>query len=78
LTENSASLTGCNRLTCKGDGKLFRHKDQVKPTSSDDEDGILRNQRNFPAVNLASLDDADGIFSVNFPTNDSKSKAAQS
>jgi hypothetical protein len=23
LTENSVSLTGCNRLTCKGDRKLF-------------------------------------------------------
>ncbi len=50
LTENSASLTGCNRLTCKGDGKLFRHKDRVNPTSSDDEDGIFRNHRNFPMV----------------------------
>ncbi len=26
MTENSASLTGCNRFTCKGDGKLFYMK----------------------------------------------------
>ncbi len=59
LTENSASLTGCKRLTCKGDGKLFRHEDRVNPTSSDDEDGIFRNQRNFPIVNLTNSDYSD-------------------
>ncbi len=70
LTENSTSLFGCNRLTCKGDGKLFRHEDQVNPTSFVYEDGIFRNQRNFPTVNLTRLDDADGIFrnQRNFPT----------
>jgi hypothetical protein len=62
LTENSVSLIGCNRLTCKGDGKLFRHEDRVNPTSSDAEDGIVRNQRNFPTVNLPSFDDHDGKF----------------
>jgi hypothetical protein len=50
LTENFASLTGCNRRTCKGDGKPFRHEDRVNPTSSDVEDGIFRNQWNFPTV----------------------------
>ena len=70
MTENSVSLTGCNRLTCKGDGKLFQHVDQVNPTSSDDDDRIFRNQRNFPTVNLTSFDDSDGIFrnQRNFPT----------
>ena len=68
--ENSASLTGCNRLTCKGDGKLFLHEDRVNLTSSDDEDRIFRNQRNFPTVNLTSFDNYDGIFrnQRNFPT----------
>jgi hypothetical protein len=60
--ENSSSLTGCNRLTCKGDGKLFLHEDQVNTTISDDEDGIFRNQRNFPTVNLTSFDSYDRIF----------------
>ena len=70
MTENSVSLTGCNRLTCKGDGKLFQHVDQVNPTSSVDDDRIFRNQRNFPTVNLTSFDDSDGIFrnQRNFPT----------
>ncbi len=70
MTENSFSLTGCNRLTCKGDGKLFQHVYQVNPTSSDDDDRIFRNQRNFPTVNLTSFDDSDGIFrnQRNFPT----------
>jgi hypothetical protein len=70
LTENSVRLTGCNRLTCKGDGKLFQHVDQVNPTSSDDDDRIFRNQRNFPTVNLTSFDDSDGIFrnQRSFPT----------
>ncbi len=70
MTENSASLTGCNRLTCKGDGKLFLREDRVNPTSSDNEDGIFQNQRNFPTVNLTSFDDYDGIFRNlrNFPT----------
>jgi hypothetical protein len=65
LTENSVSLTGCNRLTCKGDGKLFQHVDQVNPTSSDDDDGIFRNQLNFPTVNLTILTEnfeIGGIF----------------
>ncbi len=70
MTENSASLTGCNRLTCKGDGKLFLHEDRVNTTSSGDEDWIFRNQRNFPTVNLTSFDKYDWIFQYrrNFPT----------
>ncbi len=64
LTENSASLTGCNRLTCKGDGKLFRHEDRVNPTSSDDEDGIFRNHRKFPMVFCFPAKE----FSDNFPS----------
>jgi hypothetical protein len=64
LTENSASLTGCNRLTCKGDGKLFRHEDRVNPTSSDDEDGIFRNHRNFLTVFCSPAKE----FSDNFPS----------
>jgi hypothetical protein len=64
LTENSASVTGCNRLTCKGDGKLFRHEDRVNPTSSDDKDGIFRNHRNFPAVFCSPAKE----FSDNFPS----------
>jgi hypothetical protein len=69
LTENSVSLTGCNRLTCKGDGKLSQHVDQVNPTSSDEDDAIFRNQRNFPTVNLTNSDDSDGTFrnQRNFP-----------
>ncbi len=70
MTENSVSLTGCNRLTCKGDGKLFQHVDQFNSTSSDEDDGIFRNQRNFPTVNLTNSDDSDGTFRNrrNFPT----------
>jgi hypothetical protein len=64
LTENSASLTGCNRLTCKGDGKLFRHEDRVNPTSSDDKDEIFRNHRNFPTVFFFPAKE----FSENFPS----------
>jgi hypothetical protein len=64
LTENSASLTGCNRLTCQGDGKLFRHEDRVNPTSSDDEDGIFLNHRNFPMVFCSPAKE----FSDNFPS----------
>jgi hypothetical protein len=68
--ENSANLTGCNRLTCKGDGKLFLHEDRANPTISDDEDGIFRNHRNFSMVNLTSFDNYNGIFlnQRNFPT----------
>jgi hypothetical protein len=73
--ENSASLTGCNRLTCKGDGNLFRHEDRVNPTSSDDEDGIFRNHRNFPTVFLFSREGVFRQFSVNFPTNESSKVA---
>jgi hypothetical protein len=70
LTENSASLTGCNRLTCKGDGTFFQHADQVNPTNSYDDDRIFRNQRNFPTDNLTSSDDNDVIFrnQRKFPT----------
>ncbi len=52
------------------DRKLFLHEDRVNPTSSDDEDGIFQNQRNFPTVNLTSFDIHDGIFrnQRNFPT----------
>ncbi len=64
LTENSASLTGCNRLTCKGDGKLYRPEGQVNPTSSDDEDGIFRNHRNFPTVFCSPAKE----FYDNFPS----------
>ncbi len=64
LTENFASLSGCNRLTCKGDGKLFRHEDRVNLTSSDDEDGIFRNHRNFPTVFCSPAKE----FSDNFPS----------
>ncbi len=70
LTENSASLTGCNRLTCKGDGTFFQHADQVNPTNSYDDDGIFRNKRKFPTDNLTSSDNNDGIFrnQRKFPT----------
>ncbi len=64
MTENSASLTWCNRLTCKGDGKLFRHEDQINPTSSDDEGGIFRKHRNFPTVFCSHANE----FSDNFPS----------
>jgi hypothetical protein len=64
LTENSASLTGCYRLTCKGEGKLFRHEDRINPTSSDDEDRIFRNHRNFPTVFCSPAKE----FSDNFPS----------
>jgi hypothetical protein len=62
--ENSASLTGCNRLTCKGDGKLFLQEDQVNPTISDDEGGIFLNQRNFPTIFWSQAKE----FSDNFPS----------
>ncbi len=64
LMENSASLTRCNRLTCKGDWKLFQHEDRVYLTSSDDEDRIFRNHWNFPTVFCSPAKE----FSDNFPS----------
>ncbi len=54
-----------------GDGKLFQHEDRVNSTSSDEEDGIFRNHRNFPTVFCSLAKE----YPDNFPTNES-SKAA--
>jgi hypothetical protein len=71
LTENSASLTDDAVLKYQGDVTLFRHADQVNPTSSDDEDGIFRGHwhtaefsDNFPTTFQQ--------FSLNFPTNENQ------
>jgi hypothetical protein len=60
--ENSAILTGCNRLTCKGDGTFFQHSDQVNPTNSYDDDGIFQNQRKFPTVSRSHAKEFPTIF----------------
>ncbi len=59
-------------LKYQGDGTLFRYADQVNPTSSYEEDGILRRHwhsakfsDNFPSTFRP--------FSINFPTKESKS-----
>ena len=58
-------------LKYQGDVTLFRHADQVNPTSSDNEDGIFRGHwhsaefsDNFPTTFRQ--------FSVNFPTNENQ------
>ncbi len=58
-------------LKYQGDVILFRHADQVNPTSSDDEDGIFRGHwhsaefsDNFPTTFRQ--------LSVNFPTNENQ------
>ncbi len=51
-----------DRLTCKGDRKLFHLEDWVNPTSSDDEDGIFLNQRNFPTVFWSHTKEISGNF----------------
>jgi hypothetical protein len=55
LKENSVSLIICNRLKYQWDRTLH-------PTSSNDDDGIFRNQRNFLTVNLTSTEDPGGTF----------------
>ncbi len=60
-------------LKYQGDGTLFRHADQVNPTSSDDEDVIFRGHwhsaefsGNFPSTFRQ--------FSINFPTNENEKR----
>ncbi len=76
LTENSASLTGCNRLTCKGDGKLFRMKIELNrrvPTTKTEYFEIIGI---FPDGFLFSREGVFRQVSVNFLTNESSKVAS--